>query len=750
MAGNRMRFDDAIQKANDFVWDEKWSEAVVAYRRALAEFPDDASALMGYAWALLNAGELDEAREAYERLTELSPEDPGPYERIAEILERQGEAEQAADMYYAASKRYGRQALTAKRLASLEAAARLQPENDTVWADLLKVYQEQKNVDRAVLAAQWLAYLYQERHPDWAIQVCRQMQQFIPHEPRIGQTMMMLQSNRAIPQPPPIDSDVGQLSGEIEEDEGPPGSPVDIARQRALAKLAESIFAEDKPQVQGLSQMEVDMLISKAVDAQTRGDLEEALQSYERLLNAGISMPSIHFNLGLLYKEQMRFDKAIAQFEKSLSDTEYVLGSHFSLGQCYQAQGDFKEALPHFLEAVKFVDLSTVERKHADDLIRVYGSLAENLINTGDPERAKQISETLVGFLGRRGWEEEAVTARKRLDDLARTGTILSLGELISLPGSEDILPSVALAQEYQRRKKFYCALEEVLHTLSNAPDYLPLHHLMATLLQETGHLDEALQKFHTIARTYEIRGQMPQALATYQQVLQISPLDVGVRKRVIDLLIRRGQIDDALDEYLQLADAHYQLAQPDRAQEIYNEARRLAVRGTPERGWEVRILRKIADLDLQRLNWQSAIKANEEILRIEPDDERAHLALYRLYPRTGRPHLGMNALDKLIRRYLENRKVKKALAVLEDLISDEPASLPLRARSAQLYLNIGNRERALEHLDILGDLQLEAGKRDAAVKTIEAIIALNPPNAEGYVQLYQEMTGHEPPRREK
>lgn len=744
-----MRFDDAIQKANDFVWTEKWRDAVKAYHRALAEFPDDVSTLMGYAWALFNAQDLDEAYSVYGRLTELTPADPGPYERIAEIQESKGDAQVASKMYYQAAKRYEKQGLSAKVSASLEACVRLQPRNEQAWAELLQLYEAQRQVDKAVLSALWLAYLYQDAHHDWAIEVCRQMQLFIPHDPRIGQTMMMLQSNRPIPEPPPIGSTVALPDSGFDGEEGSDaehGNPVEIARQRALAKLAESIFDEDKPQVQGLSQDEVDLLISKAVDAQTRGDLTAAQQSYEKLLSAGVFMSSIYFNLGLLYKEQMRFDDAIRLFEKSLSDPEYVLGSHFSLGECYQAKGAFAEALKNFLEAVKIVDLATIKRAQADDLIRVYESLAQSLANTGDPGRIEQLSQTLVSFLGQRGWEEEALQARMRLDDLAREGTVLSLGELISLPGSESVLKSIALAQEYKRRKKIYRALEELFHTLAKAPDYLPLHHLLATLLMESGHIEEGLDKFRTIARTYEIRKLAPQALATYEQILQLSPLDIKVHQRVIDLYTKHGRINDALAQYLQLADAYYQLAQPDRARETYAEAQRMAPRGSREEQWDIRILHKMADLDLQRLDWLAAIKDYEEIIRVSPDDERAHLGLYRLYPRTGRAHLGVNTLDKLVKRYLEKRKVDKALAVLEDLISSEPDSVPLRARIAQLYLNLGQRDKALENLDVLGDLQLEAGQQDAAIKTIEAILALNPTNREDYIELYREMAGREPP----
>ncbi len=423
-----------------------------------------------------------------------------------------------------------------------------------------------------------------------------------------------------------------------------------------------------------------------------------------------------------------------------------MLGSHFSLGECYQAKGEFGLGLQHFLEAVKIIDTATIEREHVDDLIRVYEGLTQSLVNTGEPRRAKQVSQMLVDFLGQRGWEDSAVKARKRLDELARSGTVLSLVELISLPGSEAILKSIALAQEYQRRGRTYAALEELFNALSASPDYLPLHQLLGVLLQENNQLDAAIEKFSTVARTYEIRGQVSQALTTYQMILEISPLSIPIHRRVVELLVQHGRIDDALTQYLQTADVYYQLAQPERSREIYGEALKIAPRGSADKAWTSRILHRMADLDVQRLDWNAAIQDYEAILRVAPADERAHLALFRLYPRTGRPHLGIGALDSLIKHYLTHRNARKAIAVLEDLVASQPDSIPLRARIAQLFLNLGSRERALEHLDILGDLQLEGGQRDAATKTIEAILALNPPNREMYIDLYREIAQREPP----
>jgi len=243
-----LRFEEAAQKANDFVWAEKWEEAVSSYRQALAEFPDNDSALIGFAWALYNNRNLDEALEVYERLSELTPANPGPYERRAEILESKGHPQRAAKVYREAAKRYAQQELTAKQTTALEAAVRLYPNDAAAWAELLEIYQAHDRTHQAVLATLWLAYLYQHDRRDQAIALCREMQRSIPHDPRIGQMVIMLQSTRRIPQPPAIDSeeetvyDVDLTEVEIEDEAG---TPVEIARQRALANLAESIFAED-------------------------------------------------------------------------------------------------------------------------------------------------------------------------------------------------------------------------------------------------------------------------------------------------------------------------------------------------------------------------------------------------------------------------------------------------------------------------------------------------------------------------
>ncbi len=743
--GNRKRFTEALQRASEFLWSEQWKEAIRHYRRALKEFPNDPTALRDYAWALYQAGELDEAGEVYRRLIELEPEEPLHYERLARLSERDGRYDEAARFYAQAAELYRQRGEEKKEIAMLEASAQLRPENLAVLERLHEHFLRRGDVEKAVTAAVWLAYLYQEKEPEKSVEVCRRTQRLAPTDRRLAQVMYLLQTGRPIPKPSAggdftaLEEAVAQVQGQEQTKHDESTNPMAVAQQKAMSSLAELAF-------EGLSP-EAAILVGQALDAQSRGDLEVAASAYEQLLAQGVSNPAIHFSLGLIYKEQMRFEEAIAQFHQAMADEALQLANHVALGECYQAEGLFDKALKHFLEAVKVIDMTTVRRDQVPELIRVYEGLAQNLVNTGHPERMEQIIQSLVLFLNQRGWEEEVIKARRRLGGLVRNGPILSLAEIISLPNAQEVMRSIALAQEYMRRRRYYAALEELAWAIGKAPFYLPLHSMLGHLLLESDNLEGALAKFRMIARTYEVRGQIDLALATYRQVLELSPLDVEIHRQMIDVLVQRGEIDEALTLYLEMADAYYQMAQTDRARETYVEALRLAPRGSDDRQWKIRLYHRMGDLDMMRLDWAAAVKDYEEIMRLDPTDEKAALALYRLYPKLGRPQLGLAVLDRLLKHYLAQRKVKKAIEILKKLLEDEEDSIALHYRLAQLYLHLGMREEAIQELDILGGLQLDAGLTDEAIETVERLLMLDPPDRESYAEFYRELTGgKEPP----
>jgi tetratricopeptide (TPR) repeat protein len=226
-----------------------------------------------------------------------------------------------------------------------------------------------------------------------------------------------------------------------------------------------------------------------------------------------------------------------------------------------------------------------------------------------------------------------------------------------------------------------------------------------------------------------------------YERALKLSPMAVLVRSKLIDLLGSHGDIDKALEHYMILGDTFYQMAQLDQAREKYNEALRLAPRGNPGRKWGVRILHRIGDIDMQRVDWRQAISVYERIRDLAPQDEKARMMLMDLYNRLQEPARALAELDGLLSSYRQSGKEQKISAVLEQVIQERPEDMLLRTRLIQVYLEQKNVEGALEQLDALGEMQIQAGRTQEAIRTIQTILQLNPPNTEAYQELLQQLT---------
>jgi tetratricopeptide (TPR) repeat protein len=204
----------------------------------------------------------------------------------------------------------------------------------------------------------------------------------------------------------------------------------------------------------------------------------------------------------------------------------------------------------------------------------------------------------------------------------------------------------------------------------------------------------------------------------------------------MIDLLVNQGNIEQALEQYMSLADDYYQLAQIDKALEKFNEALYLAARTSNEQAWKVQILHKIGDINMQRVDWQRATAAYEEIKALSPDDEQARTYLFDLYQKQGQIHKALAELRELVRYHEARNQPQKALSILKDAIQLRPKEMSLRALLARLYTQQGMKREAIAELDALGEMQLEAGLRDEAIQTVKQIIALEPANVEAYRQL--------------
>jgi tetratricopeptide (TPR) repeat protein len=754
MVGKRNVFEEAMKRASNYAWDRQWSKAIVEYKRALAEFPNDLTALVSLGMAYLKSHQLEEAFSAYQKASQLTPDDPLALERVADVHERLGRLDEAAETYVAMANIYIEQKAMDEAIETWLRATRLAPDHLGAHLSLAEAYAKQGKTRATVGEHLTLARIFQKRgQTEKAIQQCRVALELDPRNAQAHATLEALRAGERVETMKPTSTLAAievEEAKEIEEE----GSPVDTARQKALRELAEILFEEHPLEDTGvdvtsfveghrareaapkLTQGQVDAILGQAIDAQTRGAMDKAIANYSNLVEAGIDRPAIHFSLGLLLQEKRQLDKAIRELSLTTRHSEYGLASHFALGECYRAQGKIQDALEHFIKVLKLIDLQTVQQDQAEDLTQLYDSLAESYATRGERDKAIAFLDSLVDFFSGKGWQDKVMKARRRLDSVAEEGITRSLAEILEVPGSEEVLAFMAMAHEYMKRNMLLTAIEELYRAIEMAPSYLPLHLRLAEVFTRQERLQEAIVKYMTIAEVYHMRGDDRQAVGVYKRVLKMAPMDVNVRAKMIELLVNQGEIDQALEQYMSLANDYYQLAQIDKTQEKYSEALRLASRASNERTWKVQILHKIGDINMQRVDWRGATAAYEEIKALSPEDEQVRTHLFDLYQKQGQIDKALAELKELVKYHEAKGQPQRALRILKDAVQLRPQEMSLRSLLAQVYVQQGMKREAIAELDALGEIQLEAGLKDEAVQTVKQIIALKPANVEAYRRL--------------
>ncbi|MFO7537530.1 MAG: tetratricopeptide repeat protein [Chloroflexota bacterium] len=754
MADKQITFEQALSRGHSFSFDQKWEEAIRAFELARKLSPQEPAPYAGLGDAYLELNQLAKALENYKLAARQANSNVIYLRRVADVQERLGQQVEAGKTYMA----IGELALSRRDLNEAmdnwHRAIRLEPNLLRAHQRLASIYERQgaiRNAIREYLAVARILQLQQEN--EHALRACQMALRLDPRNAEVLTAIERIKQGEMLAATDGLgisDQGVGEavrrkaiemegLEEGWEEDrrgETETAVPVQDAKRMALEQLAETLFSDSDDS--DLDQKEQASLISKALDNQTRGLINEAISAYEQVIKMGVDSTAVHFNLGLLYQDKLRFEDAIGRFEIAIKDPEYRLASHFALGESYRARGRIDKAIENFIAVLRIVDLRTVRHDQADRLIELYENLYDGLITKGERDQASAFANSLVEFLGHKGWEDKVNEARRRLDAISNTGMMI-LGDVLTA-GSQHVLESLYLSQEYARRSMYSAAVEETYRAIQLAPEYLPAHIQLGDVLGQQGRRDAAAEKFTTIANTYRVRGDMNGAIIAYEKVVEFSPMDLSIRARLIDMLKRHGQIDRSLEHYMAMGEVYYQLAQVDNAREAYQNALKLAPRGSAEHNWRHRFLLLLADIDMQRFDWWRALAAYKELRELEPEDERTAITLVDLYYKVGQPNNAVRELDNYLVQLVRSKRGGKVVGILEDMVEQRPSDPNLVDRLCRLYMQQARSEEAIFLLDRLGEMQLEEGDNVGAVKTISKILQFNPSNSESYEQLLAQL----------
>jgi tetratricopeptide (TPR) repeat protein len=305
---------------------------------------------------------------------------------------------------------------------------------------------------------------------------------------------------------------------------------------------------------------------------------------------------------------------------------------------------------------------------------------------------------------------------------------------------SSQLVESLAKVNQLARANKLLSAMEEAFYALRFAPTYLPLHVCIGDLLVQEKRIPEAVLKYSVVARSYSVRGEVNRAISLFRRISELTPMNLDARNELIELLTLRGRIQETVQEFIKLAETYYNLADLPMTRKTYSRALRFAQQSNIGRDVKVKLMQRMADIDMQSLDWRNAIRVYEQIRILDPDDANARDRLFELNMRIGQLNQAMSELDSYLNHLVTMHRSGEAFDYINGKIQENPNQPALYRRLAELYRFLGQKDEAIQQLDIAREMFLQADNRSAAIECVMAILALNPVNASSYQQMLVEL----------
>ena len=769
MTEQNQELKNLLSKGNSAAWDQTWGDAASYYQQALEIDPENFKAILNLGLAYFEMHDYAASLESYSKAVGINSDDPAPYEKMFLIYKEIGQPAEAVKAALYAAESHLKNEDIQKAIENWKRVVELDIQNIKAHARLAMVYQRLGKNKLAISEYIHSASLLQfTGNTKKAAEAIERALQFSPENIIALRAKEILHQGRQLPLPEPIIKepeedmveDVAQLEPPKPVEQKEFDNPIAEAVDRALIVLAGTLFEEaifekgEKPDrerdldsalswnIDGETDLSDDSFlklhVSQAIEHYSSGNEKEASDNIKSAVDDGYSNPAAYFLLGYLYIKLGRMESASRSLIKSVAHSEFALGSRLLLANYYSSIESWMEASKEYLEALRIADISLVEKEDVEDLIQLYEVMMDDLESQEGDEAYIEMSKHIEGMLLRSDW-------RDILTDMRGKGP----GEGgILLPKMDGLLDD-RRAQIIHVHKNildlaedghYGAAMERAFFALRNSPSFLPLHVTIGDILMEQNKISGAVTKFLAVADVYTVQGKTERALSMLEKVIELQPMNIEIRQRYIDLLEEYGKKEEAIKEYINIADVFYPLAELDSARSAYSKALVLAKTLPGDTSWRIKLHQRLADIDIQRLDWESALQTYVEISELLPRNQKTSITIVDLNYRLGNKPDADKEIDRFIKQFDSESQSDSIKEYLVQLKEEKPDEDYIIRQLVSLYKHMGLMDQAIAELDSLGDMLLEAGRKQDAVQVIQEIISFSPSNIEDYQKLLEQL----------
>ena len=90
-----------------------------------------------------------------------------------------------------------------------------------------------------------------------------------------------------------------------------------------------------------------------AYRAAERGNMEEAVNEYQKVLKLDPKHLKAHLNLGIVYGKQGKLKEEVSEYKRAISIDPKFAEAYFNLGVAYNGRGDLNEAITQYQKALQ-------------------------------------------------------------------------------------------------------------------------------------------------------------------------------------------------------------------------------------------------------------------------------------------------------------------------------------------------------------------------------------------------------------
>ncbi len=617
MAGNRAIYTRAMEQHREAARANKWDEALKNAARAMQEFPQDTDARVAVAVALFHSNRLPQALQMFSELRAADPQNELFIGYIARTQEKQGDRDTAIQTYRTLLSLYQGKGAVAQVIDTLRAILKLRPELDADREQLAQALLDARQPQNALPELVTLAQRYQAQgRLEQAVTYAERALKLDPNNRDLKELLIQLREAQA------AGTDAPATGG---------GAPASATAERGsggglAANVRENQFA-------------LEQLLAEAQELQEAEQYQDAVARYEQVLAAGLERSDVLYSLGLLYQQVGDHPAAIPILARAARDPEYGLSAHYALGTSYSEMGQPQKAAQEFEQAIGMVDLETVGKAEAEDLIQMYEQVTGIYQQMGDLARAASLYSTLASFLESKRWGRERAAAFKKkakdLTDQTMLAKLRALGtgvlSMVTDPDPEplhssaspgDTTPSEEIAErwgtiapmiEMLRSDNVEVSPTSLLSSISELPpssistdpidvlDTLPPAEdappVTIIKLDPTG-LDEQTERWVVLSERYMEQNLLDAALDACYEVIRLNMDYLPIHLRLGQIYEMRNQPEEALAKYQTLIDTYNVRNEPEKAIDVYMRYIELAPEATNARARLAELLKNVGRTD--------------------------------------------------------------------------------------------------------------------------------------------------------